>query len=142
VVINELMASNLSTMADPQGEFDDWIELRNLTDTPVDLTGRYLTDDPTNPRKWEFPSGTAIPANGFLIVWADEDGQAADGWHANFKLAASGEELYLIDSDAQLNAVLDSVVFGEQAADISYGRRFDNPDVFESMAPTPGRANE
>lgn len=142
VVINEIMASNLSTMADPQGEFDDWIELRNLTDTAVDLTGRYLTDDPTNPRKWEFPSGTSIPANGFAIVWADEDGKAADGLHANFKLSASGEELYLIDTDLQLNAVLDSVVFGQQTTDRSYGRRSDNPDVLEIMAPTPGRVNE
>ncbi|MBL9135459.1 MAG: CotH kinase family protein [Verrucomicrobiales bacterium] len=141
VVINELMASNLATLADPQGEFDDWIELRNLTDAPVDLTGHYLTDDPTNPRKWEFPSGTTIPAAGFLIVWADEDGQAAEGWHANFKLSADGEELYLIDTDAQLNAVLDSVVFGAQETDRSYGRRSDNPDVLERMVPTPGRAN-
>ncbi|MCC7377227.1 MAG: CotH kinase family protein [Verrucomicrobiales bacterium] len=141
VVINEIMASNLSTLADPQGEFDDWIELRNLTDTAVDLTGRYLTDDPTNPRKWEFPSGTSIPANGFLIVWADEDGKAADGLHANFKLSASGEELYLIDTDFQLNAVLDSVVFGVQGTDRSYGRRLSDPDLFEIMVPTPGRSN-
>ena len=52
VVINEFMASNTSTIADPQGEYDDWIELRNVTDSPVSLTGRYLSDEPNNPRKW------------------------------------------------------------------------------------------
>ena len=32
VVINELMASNLSSVADPQNQFDDWIELHNPGD--------------------------------------------------------------------------------------------------------------
>ena len=42
VFINEVMASNTKTLADPQGDFDDWIELFNAGDTPVDLTGMYL----------------------------------------------------------------------------------------------------
>ncbi len=52
VVINEVMASNVKTLADPQGSFDDWIELYNPGDRVVDLTGMYLTDDPAVPRKW------------------------------------------------------------------------------------------
>ena len=39
VVINELMASNSHTIADAQEEFDDWIELHNTGDTPVDTAG-------------------------------------------------------------------------------------------------------
>ncbi len=142
VIINEFMASNLSTVADPQGEFDDWIELRNITDQDFDLTGFYLTDDPLNPRKWAFPPGTVIAANGFLIVWADENGLARPGLHANFKLAASGEQIYLIDKDANFNAVLDSIVFGQQQTDVSYGRSSANADVWMSMPPTPGVQNQ
>ena len=141
VVINELLASNQSTLADPQGEFDDWIELRNLTDQAVNLTGRYLTDEPNDPRKRPFPDGTVIPANGFLLIWADEDRQATDGLHANFKLSASGEQVFLIDTDTNLNAVLDSVTFGAQEMDRSYGRAAANADVFTQMVPTPGAAN-
>jgi hypothetical protein len=70
VVINEIMAANVHTLVDPQGEYDDWIELHNVTDQEVDLSGRYLTDDPTVPRKWSFPAGTRIPGRGFLLVWA------------------------------------------------------------------------
>jgi hypothetical protein len=145
VVINELMASNTSTLADPQGEFDDWIELHNVTDQDFDLTGRFLTDDPDNPTKWAFPEGTQIPANGYLIVWADED-ESADaaplvGLHANFKLDASGEQVLLIDTDTSLNAVLDSVTFGRQETDWSYGRTAADADVFSLMSPTPGSAN-
>ena len=141
VVINELMAANKTTVADPQGEYDDWIELRNLTDQEVDLTGRYLTDEPINPRKWAFPDDTKIAARGYLLVWADENGSATPGLHANFKLATSGEQLFLIDTDANLNAVLDSVTFEAQKDDLSYGRPAANPVTFEIMQPTPGQPN-
>ncbi len=141
VVINEFLASNTSTLADPQGEFDDWIELRNLTGTNVNLTGLYLTDEPANPRKWPFPSGTTIPANGYLLVWADEDGLATPGLHASFKLSGSGEQILLIDADANNNQVLDSITFGAQATDVSYGRTAADADVWSTMTPTPEAAN-
>jgi hypothetical protein len=141
VVINELMASNTRTLADPQGEYDDWLELRNLTSQEVDLTGRHLSDEPNNPRKWQFPPGTVLPPNGFLIVWMDEDGMAPVGLHASFKLSASGETVYLSDTDANLNAVLDSVTYEVQETDRSYGRVYADPSRFEVMHPTPGQPN-
>ncbi|MFO1514034.1 MAG: CotH kinase family protein, partial [Verrucomicrobiota bacterium] len=142
LVINEFMASNTSTIADPQGEYDDWIELRNVTDSAVSLTGRYLSDEPNNPRKWQFPAGTTIPANGYLLVWADEDTAITDGLHASFKLSGSGDEIYLTDTDANFNQVLDSIVFGTQSTDISYGRTANDADAWSTMTPTPGSANQ
>ena len=142
VVINEVMASNTSTLADPQGEFDDWIELRNVTDQDVDLTGRYLSDEPNNPRKWAFPAGTVIPSDGYLIVWADEDGSATPGLHASFKLSGDGEELFLTDTDANLNAILDGISFGVQTTDRSFGRTAADADVWIIGEPTPGQPNE
>ena len=141
VVLNEFMASNTGTLADPQGEFDDWIELRNLTDSAVNLTGLYLTDEPGNPRKWAFPAGTTIAANGYLLVWADEDGLATSGLHANFKLSGSGEQIYLIDTDANNNQVLDAITFGAQTTDVSYGRTAADADVWAPLTPTPNAAN-
>lgn len=141
VVINEFMADN-TTLPDPQGEYDDWIELRNLTDTPVDLTGCYLTDNPASPRKWAFPAGTTIPADGYLLVWADEDGQDTPGLHASFKLAKSGEQILLVDKDANANQVLDAIYFGPQQTDLAYGRTAGNADLWDFLLPTPGAANE
>jgi hypothetical protein len=142
IVINEFLASNTSTLADPQGQFDDWIELKNLTGAAIDLTGLFLTDEPGNPRKWPFPNGTTIPANGYLLVWADEDGLATPGLHANFKLAGSGEQILLIDSDANNNQVLDSISFGSQTTDVSYGRTAADADVWGGMTPTPDAPNQ
>lgn len=50
-----------------------------LTDGEIDLTGHYLTDDRNNPCKWRFPDGIVVPANGYLLVWADEDGADTPG---------------------------------------------------------------
>ncbi|MBK7999696.1 MAG: CotH kinase family protein [Verrucomicrobia bacterium] len=141
VIINEILASNTSTLADPQGEFDDWIELRNVTDQEVDLTGRYLSDEPNNPRKWAFPAGTKIPADDYLLIWCDEDGLATPGLHASFKLSASGESIFLTDTDANQNAILDSITFGALEEDQSYGRAGGNADLWSIQTPTPEAEN-
>ena len=123
LVINELMASNSNTIRDPQGQYDDWIEIHNIGSYPIDTGNMYLTDDLTIPAKWRIPgnrpAATTIPAGGYLLVWADED-VAASGLHANFKLSADGEEIGLFDNDG--TTLIDSVVFPEQTSGITYGR--------------------
>ncbi len=141
IVINEILADNETIVTDPQGEYEDYIELHNVTDQAVSLAGRYLTDESGNSRKWQFPAGTTIPANGYLIVWADEDTTAASGLHASFKLGKSGETIYLTDTDANLNQVLDSVAYGAQTTGVSYGRSAEDADVWTTMTPTPNAAN-
>jgi hypothetical protein len=130
VVFNELMARNVSTIADPQGDYDDWIELYNTGGEIVDLSGMYLSDNPENPLKWQFPAGTTIASGGYLLVWADEDGGDEPGLHANFKLSSSGETLWLYDNDSHNNVLLDSVTFTDMEADQSMGCV---PDGFGEM---------
>jgi hypothetical protein len=142
VVINEVLASN-QTIPDPQGEFDDWIELYNAGTTAVDVGGLYLTDDPTAPTKWQIPVGraaqTTIAPQGYLLIWADKE-TADPGLHAAFALSAGGEDVALIDADG--STVIDSVTFGEQRAGVSYGRFPDGADTWSLMEPpTPGAQN-
>lgn len=142
VVINELMADNDGSVQDPQGDFDDWIELHNISDREVDLSGMYLTDREDDLRKWTFPAGTTLAPGAYLIVWADEDGGDEPGLHANFKLSNSGEGVYLVDTDEQNNAILDAVIFSEQETNFSYGRLPDGAGSFQSLtSPTPSMAN-
>lgn len=142
IVINEWMADNSRTLADAaDGQFKDWFELYNPNDQSVVLTGYSLTDDLTNPAQFVIPSGYSIPAQGYLLVWADSDpklntpGQTA--LHVNFKLAKAGDTIALFAPDGSL---VDSVVFGQQAADISQGR--DTQGGWAYMdTPTPGAKN-
>ena len=144
VVINELMADNDNIIADPQGDYDDWLELYNLTDSDVLLTGMYLSDKEDNLTKWEFPENTEIPAKGYLIVWLDEDHDdedATEGLHANFKLSKNGETVILVGTDAHGNRVLDKVTFEEQETDVAYGRLPDGTGAFQVVKATHGAQN-
>ena len=143
VFINEVMASNASTLADPQGQFDDWIELYNADRAPIDVGGMYLTDNAAVPKKWRIPTGlpsaTTIGSKGFLIVWADGDLHDS-GLHASFRLGADGEGVYLFAADGA--TLLDSLVFGPQTPDVSYGRYPDGGETLRFFGvPTPGQPN-
>jgi hypothetical protein len=141
VFINEWMASNLTTIQDPADlKYEDWFELYNPGNAAIDLTGYTLTDDLLNSDLWEIPAGTVIPAGGFLLIWADQNGtQNAPGvLHADFKLSASGESIGLFAPDG---TQVDAVTFGAMAADEARGRLPDGSDTIGQTSPTPGSAN-
>lgn len=139
VLINEFMADNKTTIQDPAGEYDDWIELYNPTTSPVLLTGRYLTDKPGNLTKWKFTQPNLYLNPGeFLIIWCDEN-QGQQGIHTNFKLSKEGEFIALTDIDGV--SVIDSITFGPQTTDISFGRFPDASTNFQFLSPTPGFSN-
>jgi hypothetical protein len=142
VVVNELMAVNTTSLADPQDEYDDWIELHNISSEEIDLSGMYLSDNRDNLRKWAFPEKTTIPPGGYLIIWADENSKAQSGLHANFKLSKNGEIVMLVDRDDRGNAILDSIEFGKQEEDVAIGRFPDGTGEFRQLAMTPGKKNE
>ena len=137
VVINEIMAANSATIADQDGEFDDWIELYNNSTSAVVLDGYYLSDNAANLTKWSFPTGTTINANDYLIIWADED-PLQTGLHADFKLSGSGESLTLSDNNLKL---IDEISFGNQTSDISYGRYVNGTGNYMLMNPTYNAIN-
>ncbi len=142
IVINEFMADNDTTIQDPDGTgFPDWIELHNTSDSSVDLSGYFLTDNLQDTTKFEIPSGVSIPADGYLIFWADNDPEQGPT-HATFKLSSGGEEIGLYAPIALGNGAADSYVFGEQASDISEGRSCDGGETWAFMSsPTPGTSN-
>ena len=139
ILITEVMAANTSTVADDQGSYSDWIELHNLTDTPIPLGGYTLTDDPTGPTKWPLFAATLAPGD-FLVIWASgRDEVTPEGWHTSFRLSRGGEYVGLFDPDGQL---VDEVAFGPQLADVSLGRLGTVFDRWVSFPrPTPGAAN-
>ncbi len=138
VFINEILASNDTTNMDEAGEFDDWIEIYNAGTELQDIGGLFLTDNADNLTKWMIPEGTEIQPQGFLLFWCDEDQEQGE-LHTNFKLGAGGEFLALVNIDGV--TILDSITFGPQSADISYGRVFDGSSNWDFLSPTPESEN-
>ena len=139
IVINEFMADNDNVIPDPAGEYDDWLELYNPTVDSILLTGKYLTDKPDNLVKWQFTQPDFyLHAGEYLLIWCDQDsGQA--GIHNNFALSKSGEYIAITDVDGV--SVIDSITFGEQITDISFGRSPDASNNWIFMTATPGASN-
>ncbi|HUV41808.1 MAG TPA: chitobiase/beta-hexosaminidase C-terminal domain-containing protein, partial [Sedimentisphaerales bacterium] len=159
LVINEFLASNSSTpplengeLLDGNGEASDWIELYNPTDKTVVLDGWHLTDDEDDLVQWQFPAGIAVEPNDYLVVFAsgktyqdyypgnypylDPNGY----YHTNFKISIDGEYLAIVKPDG--TTVVDSISFGPQSADVSYGRYPDGNDSWLPMpVPSPGQEN-
>jgi hypothetical protein len=138
--VNELMAKNDSTVRDPAGDLEDWIEIFNGDSVAVNLRTCYLTDNFNNPTKWRFPDTTLGPGR-FLLVWADEE-PAEGPLHAMFKLDRDGERVGLYRGDSGNVAAVDTVTFGYQPSDVSYGRATDGGSgwMFLPRA-TPGFSN-
>ena len=136
VVINEFLASNSTGLQDPDapGQYPDWIELYNSGDRSVTLGGYYLTDNRARLTKWRIPEGLQIAAKGFLLFLAD--GETEQGArHTNFKLNSSDGFVGLIAGDG---TIVDSLTYGKQFADVSYGRSPDGGATwlyFESPSP-------
>jgi len=135
--INEFQASNISSVRNPYtGGYTDWFEIYNGGTTGVEIGGFYLTDDPLDPQKWRVPFDSVIHAGGYMVFWADDINEFN---HTNFKLGRGGEFIGIYDDQGN---VIDSVSFGYQEDDLSYGRRLDDLQawVFYQIV-TPGYAN-
>jgi hypothetical protein len=143
LLINEVNATNRNGIKDPYNENDDWVEIYNPSEFPIDIQGYFLTDDISNLTKYAFPSGTKetiIPPKGFLLVWTDHQSQQGN-LHTPFKLRASGERIELTAPDSV--TIIDSLSFANVGADISYGRFPNGSDNFTKfIQPSPGASNK
>lgn len=140
ILINELQASNISTLTDNDfNQFSDWIEINNSNDFTVNIGNYYLTDDLEDIQKWQFPPDIQIAPNGFLLVWCDDRDTVLTVIHSNFKLNGSGEEIGLFDQNLNLVSTL---TFDELSDDISVGRKPDGSNTWFYFAdPTPNSSN-
>ncbi len=139
IVMNEFLAKNNAVNKDKAGDYADWLELYNLTSKDVALGGFYLTDNPDNLTKWQFPSNVTIQANSYLLVWCDGETDDAE-LHASFNLGAAGEFIGLIAPDGV--TIIDSLTFGPQQSNISFGRNPDGGRAWVNYTiPTPGKSN-
>jgi hypothetical protein len=135
--INEFMASNTVTIADPEyKEYGDWVELYNAGSTQVNLKGYSITDLLSQPKKYIFTTDIIIQPNAFVLIWTDDK---AVGNHANFKLSASGESIGLFDPSGM---VVDTITFGAQQNDVSAGRYPNGAATWYKLSPSsPGKTN-
>jgi hypothetical protein len=118
---------------------EDFLELHNGAASAVDLSGCWLSDSFFQPRAWQFPPGSVIPAGAYVIVWLDDDGAKCPDparldppcfwecpdpniesmafdppqFHANFAVNADGDQIFLFDTEADGFGLIHAVDFGD-----------------------------
>ena len=138
VFLNELCADNGGAAVSPGGTSPDYIELYNTNSAAVNLSTWTLTDDVALPAKYQFPSGTLIPARGRVVVWLESSSITYTGLvTTNFSLKSSGEEVALYQSGVQK----DRVKFGPQIKDMVINRSPDGTGGWKLGTPTPLATN-
>lgn len=135
VLISELCPANGDLAYDPDYfNFSGWVELHNYGNSPVDISGYYLSDDALTTAKWQIPAGTILGANAYLIIWCDKKDT---GYHTNFSLDSDGEDLVLSNAS---QVIEDLIKFPQQFTNVSYGR-LSNGSIGYMTVPTLNEAN-
>ncbi len=140
VIINEVMASNATTIADEDGAYADWIELHNTGEEAVNLEGYGLSDSYDDPFRWKFP-GVTIEAGGYLLVWASGKNRRDPNspLHTIFSISSAGEEVLLSEPGG---TIVDELPPTMILTDVSVGRTpGDLSDWYFFDESTPGGEN-
>ena len=116
--ISEVMSSNDGVVLDEEHETEDWIEVHNTSQQPVELR-QFVLADSSNERA-RLPNVSLDPGQVYVLFADDEPEEGVA--HLPFKLSSKGDVLRLSDDSCQLHQVLDipsleqNVSFGTFAA--------------------------
>ena len=143
IVINEALAKNTKGITDNYNEREDWIELYNQGDYPVNISGLYLTNDLQLPFRWELPESDTLnfSSNEYKLFFADEDIHQGV-LHTNFKLSKRGGTIALIKDVNNIPFIIDSLQYPPLDKDVSWGKVENISNEYRRyLIPTPGLAN-
>lgn len=135
--LSEAMSSNSLYFPDENGEYHDYVEIHNRSDSDVNLEGWYLSDSSDKLKRWAFPA-VKIPAGGCIAVHCSGYDRTEDPahLHTDFKLSSKGESVYLSNPEGQTVAMVELPTMSDGQA-YSY---FESEWTTE-LAPTPGMEN-
>ena len=118
VVVNEVLSHT-----DPP--LSDSVELFNTTEGAINIGGWFLSDSKSNYRKYRIPAGTILSAGGYAVYDETNNFNISGNTNLDFSFdGAHGDDVYLVQADAQSNLVrfVDHVEFGAAANGESFGR--------------------
>lgn len=98
IVLSEILAGNRTYIA-PNGQYLDFVEIRNTSDSPVDISGYMLSDRPDF-IGYTFPKGTVLQAHGYIVCWCDKESDSDR--YGRFGISRKGEDTILLYNKANV----------------------------------------
>jgi gliding motility-associated-like protein len=140
VLINEYSCSNMNTIADNYGDYEDWVELYNAGSSAVNLQGYYLSDNPNKPDKWMFPNVNLNAGARVLVFCSGRNTVVGSNIHTSFKLTQTKPE-HIVFSSPTLQ-ILEDITTSPTQKNHSRGRTSDGASTWSLFTtPTPNAAN-
>lgn len=136
-VITEIMASNRSALVSDNGETYDWFEVTNTGADPLELRGFMITDSLEKPLRYTFGDSVLAPGQSVVIFCGGPEYAGVEGF-APFRIKASGEALYVLNSYGD---VLSAVDVPAMAPDTSYALNTASNEWYMTEQYTPGYPN-
>lgn len=94
VVINEVLTHT-------DYPLEDAVELRNVTSDIVDISYWWMSNNRLEPKKYQFPANTRIPAQGYLVIYEYQIDPDNTGNGRSFRFnSAQGDECHLFTADS------------------------------------------
>lgn len=139
LVINEVMSFDDSLHWAGTRGYCDWLEIKNISERPVQLSDYRLSDDDKELGLYTLPEWELGPGECYVISCDDTPGSFNDIYpNSGFALSSDGEQLYLSNSEGDIAdfVFIHSVPYG-----CSYGRNDGKAGWFYMSSPTPGKDN-
>jgi hypothetical protein len=141
VAINELLAHS-------DGSPGDWVELKNTTDTDINVSGWYLSDDGDDLTRYRIKAGTVLAPGEHLVLSSDANfGPASTdpGKLSAFGFSEYGETVRLTSSEGgQLTGYREKEDFDASENGVAFGRYRKSTGAYNFVAMstnTPGADN-
>jgi len=143
IQLNEIFADNGDCCLDEFSETEDFIELINTGESPVDLAGYYFGDqDGGSVIPAGSPEITTVSSGETFVLWFDQDLEQG-ALHVDAKLNNDGETILGINIDGD---TIINTSYGPQSEDVSFAS-FPDGSIYDvgwslTMCPTPGEPNQ
>ena len=134
LVITEAMNAN-SKYVPHDGTHSDWVELYNNSDTAIQLSDCFLTDDVKSPEKSRLPDVTLEP-HAYCTIYCDDYDTHYKSYVTGFSLG-SEDDVFLMRN----GEVIDFISLHDIPYGASFGRMSDN-GFYYFTSPTPARDNK
>lgn len=138
LAINEAMPSNDKYLMQSDGEYYDWVELKNISDTAIDLSDYAISDDDGDLWMFPLPEQTLQPGEMVVVILSGIPDLTGNYIHAPFSLSKNGFYLYVTHKEQGFS---DYIFVNNVSLGGSVGRENNQPDILYYATPTPGAEN-
>lgn len=136
VRISEIMAFNAGFLYRNE-DSPDWIELHNVSDKDVDISGYGLSDNLSTVR-YTIPEGTILPAGGNTVIFCSSNPGVSEDT-ARFGISSKGGETVLLTKRDGTLSCCAVTIPSEENTSLVYN---DGIIPTVSIQPTPGFSND